>query len=164
MVTSIKASAAALALLAAAVGSKAAAQAADVPLDCNRACYAQLMDRYLDALVAHDPSRLPFAPNVKYTELGQRMDVGDGFWRTASGIGHYRQLAIDPVSGQVAFEGVLLEGKGKAQGPLLASIRLRVLDGKITEAETVVYRKGAAPGWNDLGMDAMEKDPTPPAK
>ena len=145
--------------MATAVAGGAAAQAADVPMGCDRSCYEQLMDRYVDALVAHDPSRLPFADNVKYTELGQRMDVGDGFWRTASGRGRYRQYVVDPEGGQVAFEGVMQEGRS----PLLVSIRLRVQLGKITEVETVFYRKGAAPGWNDLGMDQMEKDPAVPA-
>ncbi len=38
--------------------ARAAAPAPDVPVACNRACYEGLVDRYLDALVAHDPSRL----------------------------------------------------------------------------------------------------------
>ena len=152
--------AAALAVVTMTAG-RAAAQTANVPLDCDRACYERLMDQYLSALVAHDPARLPFAANVKYTELGQRMSEGDGFWNTASGIGKYRQVFVDPESGQVAYEGVMKEGK--SQAPLLVSIRLRVQLGKITEVETVFYRKGAAPGWNDLGMDDMEKSPLPPA-
>ena len=158
MISRWKTAAVALLTVAGAAGATAA-QPADVPMGCDRACYEQLMSRYLDALVAHDPGRMPFADNVKYTELGQRMEVGDGFWRTASGLGKYRQFAVDPEGGQVAFEGVMQEDRS----PLLVSIRLRVQLGKITEAETVFYRKGAAPGWNDLGMDAMEKDPTIPA-
>src|ERR1700676_844717 len=35
---------------------------------CDRSCLNGFVDRYLAALVAHDPSRLPLARNVKYTE------------------------------------------------------------------------------------------------
>jgi hypothetical protein len=31
---------------------------------CSRQCLRTLADRYLESLVAHDPSRLPFAPSV----------------------------------------------------------------------------------------------------
>ena len=82
-------------------------------------------------------------------------------WGVASGLGRYKQVFVDREGGQVYYEGVMKEGKAAA--PILMSIRLRVQAGKISEVETIYYRKGNAPGWNDLGMDAMEKDPAPPA-
>ena len=33
---------------------------------CDRECLDGLVDQYLDALVAHDPSRLPLAESVKF--------------------------------------------------------------------------------------------------
>jgi hypothetical protein len=61
-----------------------------IPLDCNRACLEGLVNQYLDAVVAHDPSRLPLSKDVMYTENSQVIDVGDGFWKTAGGIGNYK--------------------------------------------------------------------------
>lgn len=35
---------------------------------CDRACMTGLVDRYLAAMVKHDPSGLPLAKGVRYTE------------------------------------------------------------------------------------------------
>ena len=39
-------------------------------IECDRECLAGFMTTYLEALVAHDASKLPVAKNVKYTENG----------------------------------------------------------------------------------------------
>ena len=54
---------------------------------CDRTCLTGLLDRYVDALVAREPSRLPLAATVKFTENGQRLALGDGFWHTVTGKG-----------------------------------------------------------------------------
>lgn len=36
------------------------------------------VDQYFSALVAHDPDRLPLAPDARYTENGQTLELGDG--------------------------------------------------------------------------------------
>ena len=64
------------------LGVPAAAQS---PARCDRACLEGLLDRYVDALVARDPSRLPAADTVRFTENGQRLELGDGLWRTVTG-------------------------------------------------------------------------------
>jgi hypothetical protein len=80
-----------------------------IPVDCDRACLTGLVDQYLAAVVAHDPKRLPLSADVKYTENDQAMAVGDGFWGTATGIGGYKLVVPDPVSGQVGFIGSMRE-------------------------------------------------------
>ncbi|HTQ36972.1 MAG TPA: hypothetical protein VMH77_08035 [Steroidobacteraceae bacterium] len=42
------------------------------------------------ALAAHDPSRLPLAPDVKYTETGIVKRIGEGLWKTAQSLPRYR--------------------------------------------------------------------------
>jgi len=54
-----------------------------IPLNCNRACLENLVDQYLAAVVAHDPKKMPFSADVKYTENYQVLQLGDGFWKTA---------------------------------------------------------------------------------
>ena len=44
------------------------------------------VDRYLQALVAHEPASLPLAPGVRYTENGQELALGSGLWGTASDV------------------------------------------------------------------------------
>ena len=35
--------------------------------ECDRECLEGFVDQYLAAMVAHDPSRAPFAENARYT-------------------------------------------------------------------------------------------------
>lgn len=124
-----------------------------IPLRCDRACLERVVDQYLEAVVAHDPTRLPLSADVKYTENSQVVSLGDGFWKTAQGIGHYKHYFADPEFGQVAFMGTMRE----ADTLLLFSLRLRVELGRITEIETVYFRPGGGGPNNIAGMDKMGK-------
>ena len=121
-----------------------------IPLNCDRACLENLVNQYLAAVVAHDPKRLPFSQDVRYTENDQLLDIGDGFWKTAEAIGNYQHYFADPEFGQVAFMGTMRE----AGAPLLLSLRLRVELGRITEVETIYYRQG---GGGPNGIADMDK-------
>jgi hypothetical protein len=124
-----------------------------IPLNCQRACLEDVIDQYLKAVVAHDPSRLPLSQDVKYTENAQLLQVGDGFWKTAQGIGNYRHVFADPEFGQVAVMATMIE----AGTPLLASIRLRIELGRITEIESVFFRPGGGGPNNIAAMDKAGK-------
>ena len=63
--------------------------------DCDRACLQQISDSYFDALAQHNPSAAPFAADVKYSETGRVMKIGEGLWRTA-GKPTYRMEIFDP--------------------------------------------------------------------
>ena len=79
---------------------------------CDRACLEGFVDRYLDALAARDPKQLPLTANAKYTENGQKLNLGDGIWNTATAKGIYRLFVTDPQYGNVAFIGTLKEEAG----------------------------------------------------
>jgi hypothetical protein len=98
------------------------------------------MNQYLDAVVAHDPKRMPAAPNLKFTENAVQLEPGDGFWRTATAINPKSRLYIaDPRNGQIAFYGAATEnGHG-----VLFSVRLKHVDRRITELETFVVRNNS---------------------
>ena len=68
---------AALTAVVVALAGSASAQPA-----CGRACLVGSMDRYLAALAAHDPGRLKVTPDVRFTEDGAPMKLGDGLWQT----------------------------------------------------------------------------------
>ena len=76
--------------------------------DCNRACLEGFVDRYLDAVIADQPSAVPLAPNVRFTEDGQQLVIGDGLWNTLRAKGHYRLFVSDVQAGQVAFFGTMM--------------------------------------------------------
>jgi hypothetical protein len=124
-----------------------------IPLNCNRACLENVVNQYLTALVAKDPKRLPLSQDLKYTENGQLLPIGDGFWKTAEGRGKYTHIFSDPEFGQVAYMGTMME----AGGPILMSLRLRIELGRLTEIENVFFRPGGG-GPNDIAaMDAPHK-------
>lgn len=116
------------------------------PSACDRGCLESFVNRYLDALVAHDPKRIPVTADIKFAEDDVPLRLGEALWRTASGLGHYRLYFSDPQAGQVAFFGTIQEnGRGAA-----LVLRLKVEGGRISEAEQLVLR-------NTRTYDLLEK-------
>ncbi|MGH8149275.1 MAG: hypothetical protein ACRETB_04755 [Steroidobacteraceae bacterium] len=105
--------------------------------DCDDSCLRKSMSQYLEALVAHDPSRLPLAQGVKFTENTNEMAVGGGLWRTIGGVLPQRIIITDPTTAQVESYGAVLEN-GRTS---LLYVRLEERAGLITQIETVVVRK-----------------------
>jgi len=116
----------------------AAVSAPTFAQDCDRACMTGMMTQYIDALVAHDPSRLPMADNFKYTEDSRNAQLGQGIWQSVTAFGGFRQDYID-LRKQVAASHVqLLEGDTQ----VLYSVLLYVDGGQITGIESLVQRVG----------------------
>jgi hypothetical protein len=105
---------------------------------CDRACLTGIVDRYLAALVRHDPTGLPLNRDVKFTENTARLKVGsEGLWVGASELPTgFRIYAVDVGAGQVGFYGVMKE----RDRPLIIALRLKVVNGQITEIEHVLAR------------------------
>lgn len=107
---------------------------------CDRACLKGLMTQFIDAVVAHDHTRLPLADNVKYTEDSRNARLGEGIWQSVTANAGFRQDYID-VRKQVAATHVWLK---EGETNVLYSALLHVADGKIRGIETLVQRM--APG------------------
>jgi hypothetical protein len=122
--------------VAAAAGSPQAASSAT----CGYSCLTGFIDQYLSALVAHDPGRLPLAANAKFTENTIPLQLGDALWGTISGMGTYKLYFADPTAGQAGIEATIRENGT----PAILVVRLKVVNKKITEVETVV-RRGPGP-------------------
>ena len=105
--------------------------------DNTRQSLMDITNQYLDALVQNDPSNLPVSNNVRFTENGNEIKLGEGLWQTATGI-TYREYFVDPTAGQVLYFGVVDES-GKLAN---LAVRLKVSGQKIDEIETIVCRKG----------------------
>jgi hypothetical protein len=113
---------------------------------CDYACLTGFLDKYLAALAAHDPSQLPVAAHVKFTENTIPLKLGDALWGTFSGMGTYKIYFADPQAGQAGCEVTIRENGT----PAILVVRLKIANRKITEVETIV-RRGAAPA------EALEK-------
>jgi hypothetical protein len=103
---------------------------------CDRECLRGVMTQYLDAMVANKPDSLPMARGARFTENTYEMKLGEGLWKDASAVGRYRQEIIDVREG-VTGAHVVIEANG---APVLLAVRLKVVDGKITEVETQTAR------------------------
>jgi hypothetical protein len=122
---------------------------------CDRSCLIGFVDQYLQALVAHDPGRLPVTKDVRFTENTEQLNLGDALWLGASGIGDYKIYSVDPATSQVGFMGVIIENGA----PRLYAMRLKVRDRRISEVETIVARSGQTP--IPLPPDLLTRRPKP---
>ena len=124
--------------------------------NCDRTCLEGLVDQYLDALAAHDPHKAPFASGVPFTENGQKLELGDGLWRTFAGKGSFRMFVDDVEAGHVAFLGSIRE----ADAPAMLALHLRVRDRKIVAVETLVQRnEKSGTGFEEIGYTWREDVP-----
>lgn len=120
----------------------AQAQSANPP--CDRACLENYVDRYLDAMLNNDPNLSLFSRDCKFTENGVRLPLGgEGLWFGMSGKGSYKFYVPDVETQQVAFIGTAREGQANKKGEasiVALAVRLKIVNGKITEAEQLVIR------------------------
>ena len=161
----------ALAVTLTAAGPRA--EAAPPRTVCEQRCLGGYVDKVLRAMMDHDPSRAPLAPDVRYTENGEAVKPGAGLWATASALAieddglsslgrqssAYRLYFADPASGQAAYFGAFTENGA----PGMMMLRLRAVAGRVAEIETVIVRKEAAqagdlapPAFDPKGFDEPE--------
>jgi hypothetical protein len=107
---------------------------------CDRDCLNGFVDQYLAALVAHDPSKLPHTATAKFSENNVMLELGDGLWATADGVGSYKIYIDDPETGEVGFYGVVSEDGH----PGILGARLKLVNHKVTEIETAMARRDSA--------------------
>lgn len=106
--------------------------------NCGDTCLKGILHRYLTALPTHDPKSLPLAAHVEARENSEPVTLGEGSWQSVTAVlpGY---IFADPESGNVIYGGGVR--RGQALGVLF--LRLKVLDGKITESEMLTSGPGA---------------------
>jgi ketosteroid isomerase-like protein len=148
---------AALATLPMAVPTRASAAS----ISCDRACLRSSLETYLRAVVKHDPAAAHLAASYRHTENAINVPLGQGVWQSVTALGQVQRRYLDPVSGQAAYYGIVVEGQALA----VVTARLRIENRTVTEAEWYIAREadpglpGATPpsSWNPQGLTA-----TPP--
>ena len=98
--------------------------------------YAAL-DRYCEALLARDHTRLAWAPDSLVTENNVALEPGDGLWGTITGLGPYDLRFADPETGQVALFTAVTETRDISG----ACIRIGLRGDAVAEVETIVVRQ-----------------------
>lgn len=109
-----------------------------------------MLTHYLDALVAHDPSRLRTTPGCRFTENGVAIPLGEALWVTIEKLAGYRVDYVDTDAGQAATHVSFIENDLAG----LLAVRLKVKADRIAEVETVLYR-GAPMALNMPPVDPL---------
>ncbi len=131
----------------------AAPAAKKLPAKCDKTCLTDAVNNYIAALVAHDPSAVPLAPNLEFVENTKDLKPGEGLWKTASAPPTTFKIYVpDPVSEEVGFMGVM-QADNK---PIILALRLKVRHGEIVTAEHLIapMRGGTIP-------KSLEETPKP---
>ncbi|MDX1561603.1 MAG: hypothetical protein R3305_01680 [Gammaproteobacteria bacterium] len=110
--------------------------------ECNRTCLENWVDTYLNAVVDNDPSAVRLSRDVRFTENGQRLEIGDGLWRSMKAKGNYRLFVTDVPAQQVTLLTTIEEDDRDPAGavPALMALRLKIDDNRISEIEQMVVR------------------------
>jgi hypothetical protein len=124
-----------LALAVAFTFSPAAHAAGKPPTGCDRDCLKKLAADYLDALVAHDASKVPLTRDVRMVENLERIQPGEGLWKTASAPPTTFLISVPDARAQQIGLIAVMQEDGK---PIELGLRLKWADGRIAEAEHVV--------------------------
>jgi hypothetical protein len=90
----------------------------------------------MDALVAREPGALPWAKQVRYTENGVPMMIGEGIWGSARKKSAEALRIADPETGTAVWYGVVFEH----DAPAYYGMRVKVRDQRIVEVEALVAR------------------------
>jgi hypothetical protein len=136
-----------------ALGAVLASGVARAAPDCDRACLTDVAEKYLAAMLAHDPAKVAMAANVRYTEGGVELPLPDGLWRTVGSIEKYRLFVTDPQERTVGFF-VKAQENG---APVLIATRLKVVSHRITEIESIGARLGATLGGGPSGVPRVDQ-------
>jgi hypothetical protein len=129
----------------------ASAQVGGVPQPeqaCQRECLEGFVNRYLEAMRDANVDPALFARHVRFTENGIELPLGnEGLWFSTVGLGTYKFYVPDVETQQVAFLGTVMEqasssstGPAQAAEPVAIALRLRIVDGRITEVEQIAAR------------------------
>jgi hypothetical protein len=120
---------------------------------CDRACLRTMLDQYLTAVIKHDPVGAPLVVGFRQTENAINTRPPNGVWKSVTALGDVQRRYFDPVTGQAAYFGTVMEGASAA----IVTVRVRVENRQITEAEWYLARE------NDPGLSGARQPGRPPA-
>jgi hypothetical protein len=121
--------------------------------ECDRGCLRDMLEDYLEAVIAHDPSEADLVTGFRQTENAINVAPGRGTWQSVTALGAVQRMYFDEVSGQAAYFGTVMEGTETA----IVTIRVRVENQMLTEAEWYLARA------NDPGLSGPRQPGAAPA-
>jgi hypothetical protein len=112
---------------------------------CDKACLLSVGDRFMTAIAAQKPADVPWAKDVKFTENGVGIQVGEGIWGSIRSKSATALRVADPVAGTYTWYGLIDDH----DAPAYAGVRLKMKGAKVGEAEVIVARERNPGPWGD---------------
>jgi len=100
---------------------------------CTRKSLQETVEKYLDALEKGNPSLMPLATDAKYIENRKEIAFGEGIWQAPLTIDFQRSLFDADIC--ETFSEII---HTSSSHPYVIGTRLKVVDGKIAEVESLV--------------------------
>lgn len=104
---------------------------------CTRTVLQTAVDNYLAAQEAGDSGKMRLAPKVKYLENMTEIKKEQGLWNNPLPVAFHRSI-LD-VDSCRTFTEVIITGETT---PYVLGTRLRVEDGRISEIDSIITKKG----------------------
>ena len=103
----------------------------------DRAFLNSMLDQFLQAVIANEPSLAPLWIGFRETVNSVVTPAGEGVWQTATAFDADNRRFFDPQGGSAALLGLMYEGEERA----IVSLRLCIKEDRIAEAEWHVGRR-----------------------
>ncbi len=114
---------------------------------CDEACLTAVAESYIAGMLEQDPSGVPWADKVHFSENGVKWMIGDAIWGTASAVTGEPLVLTDPESGQLIWFSVV-EEHGQ---PGYFAMSMSVRDGKVAAVDTLASRREHPGTWAEPG-------------
>ncbi|MDQ2639926.1 MAG: hypothetical protein M3Y79_05040, partial [Pseudomonadota bacterium] len=115
----------------------------DAKVRCDKACLEALAARFMTAMAAQKPQDVPWARDVKFTENGVGIQVGEGIWGSIRSKSDFGVTVADAGAGTVTWYGLIYDH----DAPAYAGVRLKVKGSLVSEAEVIVARERNPGPW-----------------
>jgi hypothetical protein len=112
---------------------------------CDKDCLLKTGDAFMTALAAQKPADVPWANEVKFTENGVPIPVGEGIWGSIRSKSDFGLRIADPVAGTYSWYGLIYDH----DAPAYAGVRIKMKGSKVGEAEVIVARERNPGPWAD---------------
>jgi hypothetical protein len=112
---------------------------------CDKICLLATGDAFMTALAAQKPADVPWASQVKFTENGVPIPVGEGIWGSIRGKSDAALRVADASAGTYAWYGLIHDH----DAPAYAGVRIKLRGNRISEAEVIVARERNPGPWAD---------------
>jgi hypothetical protein len=123
--------------LGTALGALLFATVANAATNCDKGCLERIADQYRAAYVKHDPAALPLVRKLRFSENGVVMPFPDASWDTITREAGPVTTISDVTTGQVGIYTAIWQN----DTPGFIAIRLKIVDGRITEIEHMLSTK-----------------------